>query len=636
MASPNPPKFAVPEDGADSAAERYTRALVGLAKAVWQPDCTFDQAVGLICETAADALRVDRVNAWRYDTEHHCLQCIHAYTRSDRRHARADELEVLPLESRSDCAYAAKLHEVRAIDAADVESDPSTAAAVGALRLYLRKHRIDALLDAPVWTEGELLGVICHENVGGPRQWTREEAMFAGSMGDYVAIAHEMARRHRAEDQVQHLRLHDAGTDLPNRDYLVELIGQRLATPPPLAHPAAVVHVRIDAAHGTALSTGAPTLDDVMAQVAPRLRELVRQPPESNPNSLGRARTNAFAFLAARGAEQSDVVRLAERCIAAVRTLPRQHEEIEPGAAVGIAFAQADESDARVLMRKAEQAADHAREQGRNRYEVFDLGHHHELVECLRLERALREAFAHDRFELHYQPKYDLGRARWYGAEALLRWRTDEGLRVAGEFIAVAEASELMLPLGRWVLRQACRDAAQWHCSGPTLPLVSVNVAARQFDESGLVEDVAAALAESGLAAGRLCLELTESTLMRDIDRTLATLQQLKALGVQISIDDFGTGYASLVYLKRFPIDTLKIDRSFVQDLPQNLTDGAIVSAVTGLARSLRIDVVAEGVERLEQQDALQAIGVRRMQGWLYAKAMEQPEIRELFAAQES
>ena len=245
--------------------------------------------------------------------------------------------------------------------------------------------------------------------------------------------------------------------------------------------------------------------------------------------------------------------------------MPRRHEEIEPGAAVGIAFAESDEGDARVLMRKAEQAADRAREQGRHRFEVFDLEHHHELVERLRLDRALREAFAHDHFELHYQPEYDLRRAGWSGAEALLRWRTDERVVVAGEFIAAIEASELILPLGRWVLRQACRDAAQWPSQGAAPPALRVNVSARQFDQDGLVDDVAAALAGSGLPAQRLCLEITETTLMRDIDRTLSMLLQLKALGVQIAIDDFGTGYSSLVYLKRFPIDMLKIDRSFVQ-----------------------------------------------------------------------
>ncbi|MGH8076676.1 MAG: putative bifunctional diguanylate cyclase/phosphodiesterase, partial [Lysobacter sp.] len=472
-------------------------------------------------------------------------------------------------------------------------------------------------------------GVICHENVGFPRQWTREEATFAGSMGDYVAMAYEISRRYQAEDQIKHLRLHDATTDLPNRDYVVELLDQRLAVPRAFGRAAAVVHVRIDAAHGTALSADAPTLEDVMAQVALRLRQF-----SGAELSLARVRADAFAFVVPRGAADADVVSLAERCIAAVRAIPRLHDEIDPAAAVGIAFAEAGDSDARVLLRKAEQAADRARAQGRHRLEVFDLEHHQELIERLRLERALHDAFAQEHFELHYQPEYDLQRGTWSSAEALLRWRTDGRVVVAAEFITAAEASELILPLGSWVLDQACRDAADWSSRGAVPPVVRVNVSARQFDgDGGLVAAVAKALANSDLAPERLCLEITETTLMRDIERTLSTLNQLKALGVQIAIDDFGTGYSSLVYLKRFPIDTLKIDRSFVQDLPQDEADAAIVSAVFGLAESMGIEVVAEGVERIEQQHALEEIGVSRMQGWLYAKAMEQPRIRELFNA---
>lgn len=608
--------------GADSPSERYTRALVRLTQAVWQPDCSFDTAVGLICATAADALQVERVNAWHYDEQQEALRCVHSYIHGEDRHERADVAEVLPLAG----DYAQALHEVRAIDAADVEADASDAAFMGALRQYLRRHRIQALLDAPVRIEGKLLGVICHESVD-RRQWTAEEATFAASMGDYLAMAHQIERRRSAEKQIRHLRLHDATTDLPNRDYMIELIGQRLVAPRPGGHAAAVVHVRIDAAHVTDLSGGATTLEDVMAQVALRLRAFI-----GTQLSLARVRADAFAFLAARGATEADAVRLAHRCIAAVRAMPWEREEIEPGAAIGIAFAEAGESDARVLLRKAEQAADHAREQGRHRFEVFDIDRHDELVARLRMERALGEAFAGGDLEVHYQPEYDLRRAGWSGAEALLRWRSDAGLVAAAEFMPIVEASELMLPLGSWVLRQACHDAMAWVGPG-TPPVVRVNVSARQLDEDGLADEVAAALASARLPPERLCLEITETTLMGDIERTLPMLHRLKALGVKIAIDDFGTGYASLTYLKRFPIDTIKIDGSFVQDLPRDATDAAIVSAVFGLAQSLRIEVVAEGVERLEQQQALQDIGVTHVQGWLYAQAMEQTKVRALFAA---
>ena len=209
-----------------------------------------------------------------------------------------------------------------------------------------------------------------------------------------------------------------------------------------------------------------------------------------------------------------------------------------------------------------------------------------------------------------------------------MRWRHQGRLQAAAEFIEVLESSGQILSLGRWILHRACTDAAQWSGSpNQVAPTVRVNVSARQFEDASLSADVGDALATSGLAPERLCLEITETTLMRNIDHALGVLQQLKAIGVQVALDDFGTGYGSLVYLKRLPVDVIKIDRSFVDGLPGTTADTAIVKAVFGLAESMGLEVVAEGVERADQQLALQAIGVRRMQGWLFAKAMDQASL---------
>jgi diguanylate cyclase (GGDEF)-like protein len=516
-----------------------------------------------------------------------------------------------------DSDYMAALKELRTFEAGEIDDDGLEPATHSALRDYLQRHRIHALLDAPAYVDGELQGVVCHESIDRVRKWTQAEITFAASMGDYVAMAYEIARRRRAESEVEHLRLHDGSTGLGNRDYMVELLRQRLARPRRHGEVMAVVHVFIDASGGVAWSAGAPTVDDVMAQIAQRLGRL-----SSDSVELARVRENGFAFLLASDPRERPAIRLAERALAAVRALEWDHDEVDPSAAVGVAFAQPGELDARVLMRQAEEAAEQARAGDKFGYTVFDPEHHDVLLEALRFERSLRDAFANGGFEVHYQPEYDAHVGQWVAAEALLRWRDGDRLVVAGAFIGVVESSGLMLPVGRWVLGQACRDATKW----PALPdgthaAVRVNVSARQFDEDGLVADVMAALAESGLDPGRLCLELTETTLMRDIERALIVLQQLKAIGVLVAIDDFGTGYASLVYLKRLPVDVLKIDRSF-----------AIVKAVVGLAESFGIDVIAEGVERLVQQHALQAIGVRRMQGWLYGRAMDQGSLCDLLS----
>ena len=609
---------------APSSSERFTRALVGLTRKVWDPECTFETAIGAISETAAIALQVDRVSVWHYDPGAGLLRCLNAYHALEDAHVRAEELETLSLDGDD---YMAALKDVRTFDATEVESDPGTAGSHSALRDYLQRHRIHALLDAPAFIAGEMQGVVCHESIDRSRTWSQEEITFAASMGDYVAMAYEIVRRRRAESEVEHLRLHDATTGLPNGEYMVELVAQRLLAPRNPGEILAIVHVRIDVTSGLALSAAAPTADDVMGQIAQRLRRFT-----SHDIDLARVRSDGFAFALGNAAVQGSAVRLAERCLGAVQAVEWHHEEIDPGAAVGVAFSEAVAyTDARVLMRQAEEAAERAHARAKYAYEVFDLEHHDALVERLRFERALRDAFANDDFELHYQPEYNAAECQWVAAEALLRWRDGDRLVSAAEFIDVAESSGLILPLGSWVLHRACSDAAQWPArTDGSYPTLRVNVSPRQFDEGDLVKDVAAALHRSGLAPARLCVEITETALMGDFEHAWKVLQQLKETGVQVAIDDFGTGYASLVYLKRFPVDVLKIDRSFVEGMPSAAADTAIVAAVVGLAGSLGIDVIAEGVERIEQQHALQAIGVQRMQGWLYARAMDHASTCEL------
>ena len=248
------------------------------------------------------------------------------------------------------------------------------------------------------------------------------------------------------------------------------------------------------------------------------------------------------------------------------------------------------------------------------------------------VEVRLREAFRQGEFEVHYQPEIDTETGDVIAAEALLRWRDGAaGLKTAAEFIEIAEGSGLIVPIGRWVLEEACRAATSWS-SGDSRepPVLRVNLSARQFEQPGLAQMVADALAASGLHPQRLCLEITETTLMTRAESALDTLNQLRDLGISLAIDDFGTGYSSLAYLKRFPVDTVKIDRSFVVGLPENRFDLAIVQAVLGLTRTLGLKVVAEGVEHQSQADVLRDHGITQVQGWLYAKAMESSDLQRM------
>ncbi len=613
-----------------SSSERFTNALLTLTHTVWHADCTFETAIGAICKAAAKAMEVERASVWQYDPGAKLLRCLQAYSPSRGADTLSEDLDTLALEGDD---YIAALKYVRALDVSDVELGAADSSGLMQLRDYLHKHRIHTRLDAPACVDGELLGVLCLESVDQAREWSQEEVTFAASVGDYVAMAYQISRRREAEQEMRHLRLHDATTGLPNRDFMVEMVSQRLSLQASSRDTLAVVHLRIDPTSGVASPATAPTAEEIMAQVGQCLMTFT-----DVDIALSRVRSDAFALVIAGRASARGAVSLAERCLAAVSSMQWQHEEVSPGASVGVAFAEAESPvDARVLLRQAEEASGRAREIDKFAYQVFDPDRHTALVEALKFERVLRDAFLAEQFELFYQPEYDPTQREWVAAEALLRWRNGDRVVPAGEFIEVIESSGLILPVGKWVLHRACRDAAQWSpLLDGTLPAVRVNVSGRQFDESDLVGDVMAALEASGLAPARLCLELTETTLMSDLVRALDVLVKLKSVGISVAIDDFGTGYASLVYLKRLPIDVLKIDRSFVEGIPGSPVDSAIVQAVVGLATALGIDVIAEGVEQLVQQQALQAIGVRRMQGWLYARAMDQNAIRNIFGVQMS
>jgi len=254
-------------------------------------------------------------------------------------------------------------------------------------------------------------------------------------------------------------------------------------------------------------------------------------------------------------------------------------------------------------------------------------------IERLALENSLRKALARDELELYYQPLLDLGTGRVHGLEALLRWRHPErGLLAPAEFIPLAEITGLILPIGPWVLRTACARARTWQDLGHPHLSIAVNLSARQFQQPDLVAQVKRALEETGLAPRCLDLEITETNAMSNAEATIHTLRELKALGVRISIDDFGIGYSSLSYLKRLPIDTLKIDQSFVRDITSDPDDAAIATAVIALAHTLKLRVVAEGVETQEQLAFLAARHCDRMQGYLFSRPLQEKECGEFLA----
>jgi diguanylate cyclase (GGDEF)-like protein len=446
-----------------------------------------------------------------------------------------------------------------------------------------------------------------------------------GAIGAFLDIT----ARKQAEEQVRNLAYHDALTGLPNR----LLFQDRLALAVAQAHRhrqgLAVLFLDLDRFKVINDSLGHTVGDRLVREVAARLRTCVRE-----GDTVARLGGDEFTLLLPHVGQAVDAAKVAKKVLDLVRIpFDIDARELFVTASMGISLYPDDGVDAETLVKNADTAMYRAKEQGRDLYQLYTPAMNATALERLALESSLRRALSQDELVLHYQPIFDVAAQRVQGVEALLRWHHPElGLVPPADFIPLAEVTGLILPMGPWVLRTACAQARAWQERQPGLS-VAVNLSARQFQEASLVAQVTDALADSGLDPRCLQLEITESSAMQNAQTAIQTLRELKALGVGLSIDDFGTGYSSLSYLKRFPIDTLKIDQSFIRDIGRDPDDAAIASAIIALAHTLKLTVVAEGVETAGQLAFLAAHGCDRSQGYLLSRPLPADRCSELLSA---
>jgi EAL domain-containing protein (putative c-di-GMP-specific phosphodiesterase class I) len=342
-------------------------------------------------------------------------------------------------------------------------------------------------------------------------------------------------------------------------------------------------------------------------------------------DTVARLSGDEFVAILSQYPDESLSPAVAERVMKALaQPVTLEGKEFFVTCSIGIAVYDADGSPAQNLIEHADIAMYSAKKQGRNCFQFYQPAMNDEAQERIRIEGALRNALERDEFVLHYQPQVDLGTGRIIGVEALLRWQHPElGMVAPARFIALAEETGLIVPIGAWVMRTACVQAKAWHDAGQTGLRMAVNLSARQFSQPGLVASIASVLADTGLPAACLELELTESLFMHDVTHAVTLLHELKALGVALSIDDFGTGYSSLSYLRNFPIDVLKIDRSFVNDIATDADDAAIVVSIIALAHNLQLRVIAEGVESEQQLDFLRRHHCDEIQGYFFSRPLD-------------
>ncbi|MDD5175435.1 MAG: EAL domain-containing protein [Sterolibacterium sp.] len=451
-----------------------------------------------------------------------------------------------------------------------------------------------------------------------------------GAITHYVGIFSDLPARKEMQQRLQHLTHYDALTDLPNRSLFVDRLEQALLTAQRFKRSLALLWIDLVRFHALNDAHGHNAGDAVLRETAHRLGQLGRK-----GDTLARLSADEFGLVLANLSQESDIIDLARKVIDTLAIpVSFQGKEISVAANIGISIFPKDAGSAEALLKAADTALERAKQAGRDNFRFFAAGMDVDAERRLRLEADLHHALDHGELSLHYQPQIDMTTGHLCGVEALLRWSHPAmGPISPVEFIPLAEEIGLIHAIGAWVLKEACRQNKAWQDAGHTPLPVAVNLSVKQFHQPGLVDLIAEALRDSGLAPALLELELTESAFIGDVHEAAEIVKNIRALGVQLALDDFGTGYSSLSYLSGFPFDKIKIDQSFVHDITTNPVNAAIATATIAMARSLDLVVLAEGVETDAQMRFLRSRQCEAMQGHLFSKALPAAELTELLGS---
>jgi len=449
----------------------------------------------------------------------------------------------------------------------------------------------------------------------------------AGTFCGYRGIGKDVTRQREADNQIQYLARHDSLTGLPNRILFSETLVQTLHNSSRHRRRFALLFIDLDRFKDINDTLGHQAGDQLLHGMAQRLKDTLR-----GGDFVARLGGDEFVVLLPEIEIGNDAAIVARKLLAALTQPIVVHgQECRVSASIGISEYPTDAKDEHTLMKNADIAMYHAKEQGKNNFQFFSESLRSQSLERLALESSLRKAIEQDEFLLHYQAKLDLKTNRITGVEALLRWQhPDLGMVSPAQFIPLAEDTGLIVPIGKWVLQTACAQNVAWIKAGLPPVCIAVNLSARQFSDENLLSDIAQALQVTGMQPHLLELELTESMVMQNHERAIKILAELKRIGVRLAIDDFGVGYSSLAQIKNFPIDTLKIDRSFIRDLPDSTEDCAIMQAIIAMAKTLSLTVVAEGVETQAQEDFLRDIACDETQGFFFSRPVASEQFAQL------
>ena len=499
-----------------------------------------------------------------------------------------------------------------------------------AFHAQARKDGTKSGASFPLFARGQVVGMLVFVATE-KDTFTPEFAELLQRLADNVSFALEnfarVDEKAQADQRIEYLASHDSLTDLPNRDMFNGMLRRTIDAAQRYGRSFAVLFIDLDRFKVINDSLGHDAGDMLLVEIGGRLRRALR-----SSDVVARLGGDEFVVILEEAAERHEVERIAGELLSVLsQPLQLSGHECHTTASIGIAMYPSDGADTQTLTKNADMAMYLAKEDGKNGFRFFTREIKTQSIERLTLESALRRALERDQFSLHYQPKVDMASGQITGVEALLRWNHPElGLISPGQFIPLAEETGLIVPIGRWVLTEACAQNMAWQRRGLRPVTMAVNLSPRQFADPHLLHDVDQALVSSGMSPVLLQLEVTESMVMRNVSRAIKVLDAIQSRGIRLAIDDFVTGYSSMSLMKQFPIDTIKIDRSFVRDLPVDSEDQAIAQAIISMGKALGMTVIAEGVETVEQEAFLRSHACDEMQGYLFSKPLPAREMASL------
>jgi len=595
--------------------ERYQNAMIAWSEASHE---SIEHAFKMATEISANTLDVKRVGIWLYNEARTSIECRIEYVRGDG-HSSGDVLlkDDFP-------RYFAALEAGRRIVINDARNDSSTSELTEA---YLLGKDIYSVLGAPIFYDGNIIGVICHEHVGDARKWTVNEQEFSALIASDISLSLEVDKRKVIEKNLEHQAYHDSLTGLPNRALLLDRIDQAIRHAKRNKSLLAVLFLDLDNFKQINDSFGHSVGDKVLVSVSGMLKDALR-----DMDTIARLGGDEFTILLSEFEKEEEINEITTKLFDILRRpLVIKGSELFVTTSIGISVFPEDGVSPEILLRNADAAMYRAKEKGRNGFEFYTHDMTERALEKVHMIANLNRALDQGEFEVYYQPQYDLQQKQLTGMEALIRWHhPDFGLLGPDQFLHAAEESGLIVALDRWTMGQGMQQMKLWKDEGVAVGRLSLNLTMQQIDQPDFLEFLRELMQKNDCDGASLGFEITEGQLMKNPDRTIEILNRVSALGIKISVDDFGTGYSSLAYLKKLPVDTLKIDKEFIRDIPGDEDDVSIVKSIIALAKSMRIDVLAEGVETEEQIDFLSKEGCTLIQGFLFSHPKTAFEIPDL------